>query len=153
MLGGPRKQAAVTARTAGFVEGLEEEGVAPGDIRIVHGQLTRLGGFNAAQQLFAEGRGSIDVVVAANDLLAIGALAGFRARGVTVPAELSVTGFDDIQLAVDVTPRLTTMALPLAEAGAEAIRLAVGTADVEPAHLMLRGRLVVRDSTASRQSP
>jgi LacI family transcriptional regulator len=57
-----------------------------------------------------------------------------------------VTGIDDIQLAVDVTPRLTTVGLPLAHVGAESIRLAL-RGRAAPEHLTVRGRLVVRDST------
>jgi LacI family transcriptional regulator len=68
---------------------------------------------------------------------------------VAVPADVSLTGFDDIELATDVTPRLTTVSLPLAQAGAEAVRLAL-TARAEAQHLMLRGQVVVRDSTAFR---
>nr|WP_206784828.1 substrate-binding domain-containing protein [Amycolatopsis sp. MtRt-6] len=66
-----------------------------------------------------------------------------------MPADVSLTGFDDIRPAVNVTPRLTTMALPLAYAGTEAIGLALG----EPGaitHVTVEGRLVVRDSTRDR---
>jgi LacI family transcriptional regulator len=62
---------------------------------------------------------------------------------------VSLTGFDDIRLAVNVTPRLTTVALPLAYAGAEAIRLALGEPEAIT-HVTVEGRLVVRDSTAER---
>jgi LacI family transcriptional regulator len=91
-----------------------------------------------------------DAVLAANDVIAIGAMSALRAAGVAVPADVSVTGFDDIQLAFDVTPRLTTVALPLADAGAEAIRLATTGERAESRHLTLHGHLVVRDSTAPR---
>ena len=64
-------------------------------------------------------------------------------------ADGSLTGFDDIELATDVTPRLTTVSLPLAQAGAEAVRLAL-RARAEKEHLMMRGQFVVRDSTMIR---
>jgi LacI family transcriptional regulator len=68
---------------------------------------------------------------------------------VAVPGDVSVAGFDDIQLEVDVTPQLTTVALPLAQAGAEAIRLAVGDSPA-PSWLTMRGQVVARDSLAAR---
>lgn len=146
VLAGPPRQAAMSERTAGFRDGLEEGGVAGRDIRVVHCGLSRRGAADAVAEIL-DGGAAPDAIVSANDLMAVGALAALRARGVRVPADLAVTGFDDIPLAVDVTPRLTTMALPLAHAGAEAIRLAVETR-AEPAHLLLSGRLVVRDSAA-----
>ena len=74
-------------------------------------------------------------------------MSAFRAAGVAVPDNVSVTGFDDIELATDVTPRLTTVSLPLAQAGAEAVRLALADR-AEAEHLRMRGQIVVRDSTA-----
>jgi LacI family transcriptional regulator len=149
ILAGPRGQATVTARTAGFVEGLRAGGVDERYIRVVHCVVSRQGGCDAARQLLAEGLRDTDVLLAANDIIAVGAMSALRAAGVAIPSDLSVTGIDDIQLAMDVTPRLTTVALPLAHAGAEAIRLAIGER-TEPRRLTVHGRLVVRDSTAAR---
>jgi LacI family transcriptional regulator len=131
------------------VAGLRDGGVEGRHIRISHGAVSRQGGFDAAQRLVAEGLEPPHAVLAANDTIAIGAMSAFRAAGVAVPADVSLTGFDDIELATDVTPRLTTVSLPLAQAGAEAVRLAL-TARAEAHHLMLRGQVVVRDSTAFR---
>lgn len=149
ILAGIRGQGNVSARTAGFVAGLRDGGVAERDIRVSHCTVGRQGGFDAVRQLVAEGLDLPDAVLAATDTIAIGAMSAFRAAGVAVPAEVSVTGFDDIELAIDVTPRLTTVSLPLAQAGAEAVRLAL-TARAETERLIMRGQVVVRDSTAVR---
>ena len=149
ILAGVRGQATAAARMAGFMEGLQEGGVAARRIRIEHCEVSRQGGFDAAQWLLAEGLRDTDAVLAANDVIAIGAMSALRAAGVSIPADLSVTGIDDIQLAVDVTPRLTTVALPLADVGAEAIRLATSER-AEPRRLTVHGHLVVRDSTRVR---
>lgn len=146
ILAGVRGQATVAARTAGFLAGLERGGVPTERIRIVHCEVSRDGGFQAARRLLAEGLHGTDAVLAANDVIAIGAMSALRAAGVAIPADLAVTGFDDIALAVDVTPRLTTVALPLADMGAAAIRLATSER-AQPRHLTVRGKLVVRDST------
>src|SRR5256885_597170 len=62
-------------------------------------------------------------IFAFNDNMAIGVLRAARERGVSVPAELSVVGFDDSELAAIVTPALTTVRQPLAEMGRMAVSL------------------------------
>jgi LacI family transcriptional regulator len=62
-------------------------------------------------------------VFCANDLLAIGALKAAAEGGVRVPAELSLVGCDDIEMARLVSPELTTIAVPARELGARAARL------------------------------
>ncbi|MDX3240885.1 LacI family DNA-binding transcriptional regulator [Streptomyces sp. ME18-1-4] len=149
ILAGARGRGNVSARTTGFMAGLRDGGVEERHIRISHSAVSRQGGFDAAQRLVAEGLEPSHAVLAANDAIAIGAMSAFRAAGVAVPADVSLTGFDDIELATDVTPRLTTVSLPLAQAGAEAVRLAL-RARAEKEHLMMRGQVVVRDSTTIR---
>lgn len=149
ILAGVRGLGNVSDRTAGFVAGLRDGGVDGRHIRISHCAVSRQGGFDATRRLLAKGLARTDAVLAANDIIAIGAMSALRAAGVAVPAEVSVTGFDDIDLAIDVTPRLTTVSLPLARAGVEAVRLALA-AHPEVEHLTMRGQLVVRDSTAGR---
>ncbi|PNG22510.1 LacI family DNA-binding transcriptional regulator [Streptomyces cahuitamycinicus] len=148
ILAGVRGRGNVAARTAGLVAGLRDAGLEERHIHISHGAVSRQGGFDAARRLVARGLEPPHAVLAANDTIAIGAMSAFRAAGVSVPADVSVTGFDDIELATDVTPRLTTVSLPLAEAGAEAVRLALA-ARAQASRLMMRGQLVVRDSTAA----
>ncbi|GHG14581.1 MULTISPECIES: LacI family DNA-binding transcriptional regulator [Amycolatopsis] len=149
IIAGAQGEAAPEARTAGLVDGLRAGGVAESAVRIVHCPVSREGGYEVARHLAAEGMAGIDAVLAVNDLIAVGALRALREAGVAVPDDVSLTGFDDIGPAVNVTPRLTTMALPLAYAGTEAIRLALG----EPGavtHVTVEGRLVLRDSTGDR---
>jgi LacI family transcriptional regulator len=115
----------------------------------VHSEVSRQGGFEAAGRLLATGRLAADALVCANDVIAIGAMSALRAEGIRVPEQVSVTGFDDIPLATDVTPRLTTVAIPLARIGRDAIRMALDDND-EPRHVTERGSLVIRDSTRTR---
>jgi LacI family transcriptional regulator len=146
ILAGEREQAAISARTAGFIAGLRDGGITKSAVRVVYCAVSRQGGFEAAQGLVTDG---FDAIMAANDLMAVGALSALRAAGVRVPADISVTGFDDIGLAVNVTPRLTTVALPLAYTGTEAIRLALDDSSAVT-HVTVEGQLMVRDSTRDR---
>lgn len=103
-------------------------------------------GVAATEAVLASGA---TAVLAFNDLVAMGLLNGLHARGVAVPEQISVAGFDDIPLAAYTTPSLTTAALPLERIGAEAwerlSRLLAG-ADVT-GDVTFRPRLVARGST------
>jgi DNA-binding LacI/PurR family transcriptional regulator len=79
-------------------------------------------GVRAADLALAAGSTAI---VAFNDLMALGALARLGERGVGVPEEISVVGFDDIRMAAIASPPLTTVAAPAADAGRAAIELAL----------------------------
>jgi LacI family transcriptional regulator len=86
-----------------------------------------------------------------NDNMAVGAMQAARARGVGIPEDLSIVGFDDLEEAEIVTPALTTIRQPLAEMGRIAVSLLMRLLDnqrLEALHVELGTRLVVRDSTA-----
>lgn len=131
-------------RARGFVEGLGDRGIR--DIRFVPSTVSREAGSEAL--VSALEHGVPDLVLGGNDWLALGALEALEARGIGVPDDVSVSGVDDIPVSRDVTPSLTTAALPFAEAGAEAVRLAVQESHV-PVRLLLPGRLVIRASSRS----
>jgi DNA-binding LacI/PurR family transcriptional regulator len=80
-------------------------------------------GVRAADQALAE---TPTAIVAYNDLIALGVLARLSDRGVSVPGQVSVVGFDDIQMAVIATPPLTTVAAPTATVGRAAVDLLLG---------------------------
>jgi DNA-binding LacI/PurR family transcriptional regulator len=91
-------------------------------------------------------------IVSATDVLAMGLLHEAYERGVRVPDNLSITGFDDIPLAAYAIPALTTVRMPIREMVAAAVAMVIdhGTTTREPGvgHPILNGTLVVRDSTA-----
>ncbi|MFI5913046.1 LacI family DNA-binding transcriptional regulator [Dactylosporangium sp. NPDC051541] len=133
ILAGTRDRAYAAERTSGYMEGLLGGGVDAQDVRIVNCEVGRRGGYAATARLLADdttgGLSGADALVAVNDDVAVGALAACRAAGVDVPGRLTLTGFDDIPLAADMTPRLTTIALPFADIGARSIRLALTARD------------------------
>lgn len=167
--GGPRESFADAERRRGLAKACHGT-----DMRIVD-----LGSF--APQ-FASGARVADLalesgataVIAYNDLVALGVIARLRDRRIDVPLEMSVTGFDDIPMASMSAPRLTTVSLPLEQAGRSAVELLLGKAcgpagggtgggdglsigsgpDTAPRGRLLPVRLVVRSSTAAaRRSP
>lgn len=95
-------------------------------------------------------------LVCYNDMMAVGVLKGLQQAGIRVPAEMSVTGFDNIVFTAYTNPPLTTFDQPKQFIGAEAAHLlldllqspACDVASAQPKVRMLRGRLLVRESTA-----
>ncbi|ROQ71541.1 LacI family transcriptional regulator [Streptomyces sp. NBC_01260] len=145
-------------RDAMRAAGLYGDGGAAGDGRpahagdeerlTVHGSYDRSSGYDATVELLRREPG-ITAVVAANDTVALGAAAAIRDRGLRIPEDISVAGFDDLPFSVDVVPALTTVRLPLFEAGARAGRLAMGKETPPPGGIAtIPAELMVRGSTA-----
>jgi LacI family transcriptional regulator len=140
VLAGPAQLLTAADRTAGFVSALAELGLpAP---TVVHGPFNRDGGYAAASET-----GDATCVFAVNDVMAVGALAACRDRGIRVPQDVSVAGFDDIATLRDQVPGLTTVRLPLADMGARALTLALAE---EKASVVekVTGEVVLRESAA-----
>jgi LacI family transcriptional regulator len=113
--------------------------------RIVHADFTRDGGAAAAMQLLAA-HPRLTAIAALNDSMAIGALAALRSAG----RVLSVIGFDDMPIARDVTPALTSVRLPLTDIGERAMAMALGEPGAGPRTERVGAELMSRDSTWPR---
>lgn len=114
----------------------------------VHGPYDRRSGYEATLELLRRSP-DLTAVVAANDTVALGACAAVRDQGLRIPQDISVAGFDDLPFSVDAVPALTTVRLPLHEAGARAGRLAMGTEAPPPGGIAtIAAELMARASTA-----
>lgn len=148
VLSGPRGLTTVSDRLGGFRDALAEAGVELTPDQVVDGAFTRDGGYDACSTLLERGLRAT-CVFAVTDVMAIGALAALRDHGLRVPADVSLAGFDDIPIVRDLTPPLTTVALPLARMGESVMALALR----EPRGSRSRvervdGEVVLRSSTA-----
>jgi LacI family transcriptional regulator len=144
-LGGPLRRTTSTDRRRGVVEGLERAGLKVDERMLVDGDLTRDGGYAGAGKLL-DGGLDFTAVIGGNDQMAIGAMAALRDAGRSVPEDMSVAGIGDIPAAADMMPSLTTVHLPLEEAGRQTVSLAF--APQGPAKTVtLPHNLIVRDST------
>lgn len=106
-------------RNDGHRRALAAAGIGADAATIRHGAWTREGGAHAMARLLGRTHPP-DGVFCANDLMAIGALDVLRERGVAVPDEVAVAGFDDIDAAAIVTPALTSVVNPAFETGRNA---------------------------------
>lgn len=136
-------------RCAGFLAGLRELGLAVEDRFVVETEFTRAGGYEAARRLAERGLDGVEVVFAVTDVMAIGAMSAFRDAGLVPGRDIGVAGFDDIGSAVDVTPALTTVAVPLREVGLTAMRVALSD-DPGPVSVRTSTRVLLRESTPVR---
>jgi LacI family transcriptional regulator len=107
---------------------------------------TRNGGWEATGPMLRD-HPDLTALVGTADQMATGAISWLRENGRQVPADLSVVGCNDIWVARDLVPSLTTVRLPLQEMGAAALRLGIAAREGHVSQEKLEIRLVVRDST------
>lgn len=136
-----------------FDRTLQQYGLACGDKCIVESDFTEKGGAEAARKLLTECT-DITALFCGNDKMAIGAMSYAVRSGIKVPSDLSIVGFDDLKHAAFVNPTLTTVHLPLYDAGMMAMERLVERIQgrLEPVAEVLRTHLVVRQSTAMARS-
>ena len=135
-------------RRDGYARAVAETGASDPDL-VVEGTFRYPSGVEAMERLLALDRPP-DAVLAANDLMALGAIKAVQDTGRTVPGDVALVGFDDIPTAAITAPALTTVAMPKAEIGRVVADLLLaqmedGVAHV-PEHRVLTPSLVLRES-------
>jgi len=150
---GHRAYRSAKERELGFGDALKATGIDPAECPVVQGHYNLESGIAAAEQLF-----QLDprptAIFASNDEMAAGVINVAHQRGIVVPRDLTVVGFDDMEVARIVWPRLTTIRQPVAQMAAAAIDLLL--ADLEKqdeglpptaAEIVLDYKFVVRNSS------
>jgi DNA-binding LacI/PurR family transcriptional regulator len=136
-------------RTEGFRKGMAAHlGQTEVDSLVVNTLFTIEGGAAAAQQLLDRG---CTAICAGSDIMALGIIAGARSRGLRVPADVSVVGFDDSPLTAYLDPPLTTIRQPVRERSLAAVGNLldeISGVKAPRTELLYRPELVVRRSTA-----
>ena len=148
---GPTRSMPARLKAAGGAVALEEAGLPHSPDLVSPAPYGPAGGAAAMGRLLD--RAAPTAVICSSDMMALGAISEARRRGLTVPRDLSVVGFDDIPHAAYCTPALTTLAQPIPEIAAAAVDGLLADMESEPTgpgHArVFRPRLVVRDSTAA----
>jgi DNA-binding LacI/PurR family transcriptional regulator len=148
VVSGPARSVPTRLKLAGWQAALEEAGLAADPALVAHAEYGAAGGAAAAAKLLD--CAATTALICASDVMAFGALAEARRRGLHVPAELSVVGFDDSPMAPYASPPLTTLAQPIAEMAQVAVDGLIADIDgdaSEPHSRVFRPRLVEREST------
>lgn len=121
IIGNPQQSASVL-RLAGFRDAMAEAGAAVEESLVRQGQFTYRSGLDAAMEMLALTRPP-SAIFASNDDMAAGCLAAAHRRGLDVPRDLTICGFDDTALASTIWPELTTIRQPIRQMAETALDL------------------------------
>jgi LacI family transcriptional regulator len=142
-------------RFRGYIEGMREAGMEVGTDQVAQGFFTYRSGLDAAERLLGNGWNPT-AIFASNDDMAAATMAVAHRKGLDVPGDIAVAGFDDTPFATMVWPELTTVRRPISDMAREAVRLLIdeirsrraGTVQ-PPVHKLLEFTLVKRESSAA----
>jgi LacI family transcriptional regulator, galactose operon repressor len=152
MLSGRDSITTTTERIAGYEHALRESGIDPDPALVISGQSTSEGG-TAATHALLDVAPRPTAIFSGNNLMSIGALHAISSRGLNVPQDIALVGFDDFPFpwADAFRPHLTTVAQPTYELGRQAAELLVdvlnGRSQSAPHRIVLDGKLVIRESS------
>lgn len=148
LIRGPARHPFFEALNNGYRRALNEAGIPASDALVMEASLSPQGGYDAAAALL-----KLPVrptAIFTNDDMAIGALRAIHERGLCVPEDVAVVGFDDIEYAPHTTPPLTTIAVPKEEMGRLAVRQALAQMERGEQHVysttVVAHSLVIRSS-------
>lgn len=151
---GHPNQTASHERHRGFVHAIESAGLDASAMRVEPGYFTFRSGIAAAERLLSGGRRPT-AIFAANDDMAAAAIGVAHRRGLHVPRDISIVGFDDTAIATNVWPELTTIRQPIASMAEAAVDMLVarlrkrgGEEAPDQGDRILPHELVLRESTA-----
>ena len=153
-INGHPNQTASGQRFLGFIEGMTEAGLSVGTDNVAQGYFTYRSGLEAAEMLLEAFHPT--AIFASNDDMAVATMAVAHRKGLDVPGDISIAGFDDTPLATTVWPELTTVRQPIAEMAREAVRLLIEQVRARRAgktpsvrHAVFDFKLLERQSTAA----
>jgi LacI family transcriptional regulator, galactose operon repressor len=148
-VGGLETNIDTQARYQAYCDTLQKAGFRPADGDVFYLDYTYESAYRLAMTKVRDWAGPRHCVFAANDEMAAGIIAGAIAKGVSVPHDLAVVGFDDTRVAQLTKPLLTTVRVPMSSMGAAAVELLcrrIAEPERTPSTVSLPAELVVRDS-------
>ena len=149
-IGGPARLRSAAKRRAAFLDSMAHRLPDSTPLQIYESDFRLEGGRSVAREILSAGHLPTAIVVA-NDMMALGVLQELHARGLHVPDDISIVGFDDIAFAELSNPPLTTVCLPRVELGRKAVEALMATIehpDRQGVEIHVPTSLVLRDSTA-----
>jgi LacI family transcriptional regulator, galactose operon repressor len=148
MINGPLALTTARDRQAGYEQALREAGIPLDESLVIHSVFKQAGGYSAMRQLLLSPTPPT-AVFAGSNLLTLGALQAIHERGLAIPNEIAIVGFDEMPWAMSLRPPLTTVAQPAFDVGRTAAELLLARVR-EPAlprrQVVLETRLIIRSS-------
>ncbi len=148
-IGGPENSKNTAQKQAGYEKALAEAGLDVNKDYLCCGQYRYQTGYEAAAHYFRQ-HNMPDGVYAASDVIAAGLMKYIMNRGIRIPEDMKVVGFDNIQLAGIYQPGISTIELPVKEMCKEAVNMLIGAiekTDTEKHTVIFKNDLIVRGST------
>jgi LacI family transcriptional regulator len=99
-------------RLEGYKKAMSEAGIPIKNRYIVNGDFTEVSGYEGTKQLLAE-KNNITAIFASNDTMAVGAMKAIKEMGIKIPDDISIVGYDDINIASYLSPTLTTVGISI----------------------------------------
>ncbi len=140
-------------RYQAYLETLEHYDIRYDPSLVIPGDFRRYSGTAATLQLISTRRTGFDALVSANDNMAIGAMQALQEKGIRIPEDVVVAGFDDIEETRAIAPALTTVRAPWHMLGSKSIDLVLAklASDPHPEQVLLETELVCRQSCGCQQ--
>ncbi|MBQ4075891.1 MAG: LacI family DNA-binding transcriptional regulator [Clostridia bacterium] len=136
-------------RLRGYRHALQDGGVTPDEGLILRGEFSIQFGYDMVLSLLDEGK-EFTAIVSGSDLVAIGAIKALRSRGIRVPEDIEVMGFDNIELSEIFEPKLSTVSKPHYEIASQAAKMLISTIENEELpirRMTVASTLILRDTT------
>jgi LacI family transcriptional regulator len=148
---GPRNTIPGIDRYQGYIDALHESGITE-DVNLVsQADFTEIGGYSAMQRLLVH---KPDAVFAASDAMAIGAMQAVKDAGLQIPQDVAFVGYDNIPLARQAIPPLTTIRQPAERMAVAAVELLIDRIEgnlTVPQHIVFPTELIVRESCGTKK--
>jgi LacI family transcriptional regulator len=149
IISGPREIGGSEGRLKGYLLALKEAGIKSDEKIMSFYGWNRESGYNQMRVLLEQDQ-KVDAVFCCNDLLAIGAIEAINEKKLSVPGDIAVVGFDDIELASLVTPKLTTVVQPQVKLAKMVCNLLIDRMENRitgaPIELVVKPEFVIRES-------
>jgi DNA-binding LacI/PurR family transcriptional regulator len=155
LIRGPARHPFFESLAGGYRRALAEAGIAVADDLVAEAALSPQGGYDAMETLLKLPHRPTAIFT--NDDMAIGALRVIHEQGLSVPADIALVGYDDIEYAAHTTPPLTTVAVPKEDMGRRAVRQAIAQMEQGEQHVysttVVTHSLVIRSSCGAGMHP
>lgn len=148
-LSGPLNRSTVFDRLTGYINALRSEGIEYNELMVHQCEVSFQGGYNIIQSIYDRIEG-IKSIFSSSDVIALGAIRALIEKGVKIPEDISVVGFDDISIASVYIPSLTTIRQPKYEMGRQAAEFLIkkiNDKSLENQCIVLDPELIIRESS------
>jgi len=146
---GPLNKQIHETRLRGYTDALKDSGFQKQNDLIIEENFRATGGSNAVKKILSLNK-KVTSIVFSNDMMAIGAIRALKSKGVKIPEEIELMGFDNIPLAQLIFPSLSTVAQPIKEIGLEAVKLLFSKMEEPSLHareILLKTTFKFRETT------